>query len=237
MFLFLTTFPLLHSLCFFCPSFLLLTSNFRLWILLQGFQRQGEDQYEEVLQERLWWVRKVHTTPYRTYAFTQVAQILALDNIFILHPKLNSLEPTQCWYIVVMAYLGLSRRKSKDQTGGKAISEGFRGGCVDWQPSRYLSPKRIKPWQCDGQKGPKCSQISSLREEHVPVLHSWGQQALSCPWKGADVQPLSYRGGAVSSVKRDPVELKELSRFNNSQSILTALLIHFSQHRSFIDGE
>ncbi len=70
-----------------------------------------------------------NTVPHlRIYA---VAQILALDNIFILHPKLNSLEPAQCWYIVVMAYLGLSRRKSKDQTGGKAISEGFRGGCVD----------------------------------------------------------------------------------------------------------
>lgn len=126
----------------------------------------------------------MHTTPYRqqhTPTFMQVAQILALYNIFILYPKPNSLEPPQCWYIVVMAYLGLSRRKSKDQTGGKAISEGFRGGCVDGQPSRYFSPKRIKPWQCDGQKGPECSQISSLREAHVPVLHSWGQQALSCP--------------------------------------------------------
>lgn len=101
------------------------------------------------------WKKSDHSTP----TFMQVAHILALYNIFILYPKPNSLEPRQCWYIVVMAYLGLSRRKSKDQTGGKAISEGFRGGCDDGQPSRYLSPKRIKPWQCDGQQGPELTDI------------------------------------------------------------------------------
>lgn len=47
---FLTLFPLRFLSC-------------RLWLVLQGVQRQTENQHEEVLQERLWWVnRQTHSS-------------------------------------------------------------------------------------------------------------------------------------------------------------------------------
>lgn len=131
------------------PVFKMCSSFFsRLWILLQTSERKSEDQHEEILQERLWWVElnPLYSTVYNPTVEahaaswapvdlgTQLAQVASYIFIYNTQHQAQASRRTtlQLLGILVTAYSGLSRKKVKgsNKGGGQAIREKSLG-CED----------------------------------------------------------------------------------------------------------